>query len=345
MRFAIISVTEKGRILSEKIYDIFSEKHTVKRFCFEKNSDEFSEKFSDIYEVARKAFSENNALIFICSCGIAARSVAPLINSKVSDLAVIVIDDCGKFVIPILSGHIGGANRISEIIAENISAIPIITTATDVGGRFSPDSFAVANDLIITDINAAKSVAATVLHNEKIGIKSDYPYKNIPCEISENHPCRVGICISSDTSEKPFEVTLNLVPKNIVVGIGCKKNTPLCVIKEQVEKAFENAKIDVKRICAAATIDVKSEEAGLLEYCENTGIPLYTYTADDLMNVEGNFEKSEFVLQKIGADNVCERSAVKCSGGKLIIKKYAENGVTAAAAEMPVTLDFERRIL
>lgn len=345
MRFVIISVTEKGRILSEKIYDIFSEKHTVKRFCFEKNSDEFSEKFSDIYEVARKAFSENNALIFICSCGIAARSVAPLINSKVSDPAVIVIDDCGKFVIPILSGHIGGANRISEIIAENISAIPIITTATDVSRRFSPDSFAVANDLIITDINAAKSVAATVLHNEKIGIKSDYPYKNIPCEISENHPCRVGLCISSDTSEKPFEVTLNLVPKNIVVGIGCRKNTPFCVIKEQVEKAFESAKIDIKRICAAATINLKSKEMGLLEYCENTGIPLHTYTADELMNVKGDFEKSEFVLQKIGADNVCERSAVKCSGGKLIIKKYAENGVTAAAAEMPVTLDFERKIL
>lgn len=189
MRFAIISVTENGRLLSKKLHNFLNKDHAAKRFCFEKNSDEFSEKFSDIYEVARKAFSENNALIFICSCRIAVRSAAPLINSKISDLAVIVIDDCGKFVIPILSGHIGGANRIAEIIAENVGAVPIITTATDVGGRFSPDSFAAANGLIITDINAAKSVAAAVLNNEKIGIKSDYPYKNIPCEIVENSLC------------------------------------------------------------------------------------------------------------------------------------------------------------
>lgn len=173
----------------KKICNFLNKDHAAKRFCFEKNSDEFSEKISDIYEVARKAFSENNALIFICSCGIAVRSAAPLINSKISDPAVIVIDDFGKFVIPILSGHIGGANRIAEIIAENVGAVPIITTATDVGGRFSPDSFAAANGLIITDINAAKSVAAAVLNNEKIGIKSDYPYKNIPCEIVENSLC------------------------------------------------------------------------------------------------------------------------------------------------------------
>lgn len=345
MRFAVISVTENGRLLSKKICDFLNKKYTAKRFCFEKNSDEFSEKFSDIYEVAKITFAENNALIFVCSCGIAVRSVAKLIKSKVSDPAVIVIDDCGKFVIPVLSGHIGGANRIAEIIAENIGAIPIITTATDIGGRFSPDAFAAANRLIITDMNAAKSVAAAVLNNEKTGIKSDYPYKNIPREISENHSCRTGICISADACQKPFEITLNLIPKNIVVGIGCRKNTPFCVIKEQVEKTFESAKTYVNRVCAAATIDVKSEEAGLLEYCKNMGISLHTYTAGELMNVEGNFEKSEFVLQKTGADNVCERSAVKCSGGKLIIKKYAGYGVTVAAAEIPVMLDFEKRVL
>lgn len=345
MRFAIISVTEKGRLLSKKICDFLNKDHDAKRFCFEKHFDDFSESFSDIYEITEQVFSKNDALIFICSCGIAVRSTAPLIKSKVCDPAVIVIDDCGKFVIPVLSGHIGGANRISEIIAENIGAIPIITTATDVGGRFSPDSFAAANGLIITDINAAKSVASAVLNNEKIGIKSDYPYKNLPCEFDENFSCRAGICISADACKKPFEVTLNLVPKNIVLGIGCKKNTPFSTIKKQVEKAFDNAKIDVKRICAAATIDIKSEEAGLLEYCENTAISLHTYTADELMNVGGDFEESEFVLQKTGADNVCERSAVKCSGGRIIIKKFAENGVTVAAAEMPVIFDFEKRIL
>ncbi len=344
MRAAVISVTEKGRILSGRISGELSKKHVVKRFCFEKHSDEFSESFSDIFEAARKAFYDNDALIFICSCGIAVRSTAKLIKSKTEDPAVVVIDDCGRYVIPILSGHIGGANRIAEIIAENIGAISVITTATDSDGKFSPDLFAAANNLIICDINNAKEIAAAVLNNEKIGIKSDYPYKNPSCEISEKSVCRTGICISANTSQKPFDVTLNLVPKNIVVGIGCKKDTPCKTIKEQVEKAFLDAKISVKRICAAATINIKSEEKGLLEYCKSMGILMYTYTAGELMDTDGNFEVSDFVMLNTGADNVCERSAVRYSGGKLVISKFAGNGVTVAAAEIPVTLDFERKI-
>ncbi len=342
MRIAIISVTRNGCILSRKIYDFLIKNHTVKRFCFYKYSDEFSESFSDIYEVTRKRFFDDNALIFVCSCGIAVRSIAGLIQSKISDPAVIVIDDCGKYVIPILSGHIGRANRFAKIISENIGAIPVVTTATDIGGMFSPDSFAAANNLIISDMNNAKEIAAAVLNNEKIGIKSDYPYTNLPYEFAEKTSCRTGICVSADISERPFNITLNLVPKNIVLGIGCKKNTACDIIKEQVEQAFFYAKIDVERICTAATIDLKAEEKGLLEYCEKTGIFLNTYSADELMNVEGNFEKSDFVFRKTGTDNVCERSAVKCSDGELVIKKFAKNGVTVAAAEMPIKLDFER---
>lgn len=343
MKAAIISVTEKGRVLSQKIFDFLSEKHTVKRFCFDKHSDEFSESFSDIYSAAKEIFFSSDALIFVCSCGIAVRSIAPLIRSKTDDPAVIAVDDCGKFAVPVLSGHIGGANGVAEIIAESIGAIPVITTATDAGGRFSPDLFSAANNLIIEDMRAARIVAAAVLEGEKIGIKSDYEYINPPSEISEKTPCRTGIFISSDLTEKPFEITLKLIPKNIVVGIGCKKNTPYEIIKAQIEKTFEAAKTDIRRICAAATVSLKSDEAGLLEYCENTGISLHTYTAAELMSIDGDFESSEFVLQQTGADNVCERSAVKCSGGKLVIKKSAGNGVTVAAAEIPVILDFEKR--
>lgn len=343
MKAAIISVTEKGRVLSQKIFDFLSEKHRVKRFCFEKHSDELSESFSDIYSAVKNIFYDNDALIFVCSCGIAVRSTAALIRSKAVDPAVVVIDDSGKFAVSVLSGHIGGANRLAEIIGESIGAIPVITTATDVRGSFSPDSFAAANDLIIEDLNAAKIVAAAVLENEKIGIKSDYDYINPPGEISEKMPCRIGLCISSGAAEKPFEVTLNLIPKNIAVGIGCKKNTPSEIIKAHIERTFRAAGIDTRRICAAATADIKSGEAGLIEYCENAGILLHTYTAAELMSIDGAFGSSEFVLQQTGADNVCERSAVKCSGGKLVIKKTAGKGVTAAAAEIPVILDFEKR--
>lgn len=344
MKIAILSVTEKGRILSRKIGALFRGEHTVKRYCFHKYSDEHSERFSDIYAVTKKLFGENGALIFVCSCGIAVRAIAPLVRAKNVDPAVLVIDDCGKYAIPVLSGHLGGANRLAEIAAERLGAIPVITTATDGSGAFSPDLFASANQLLLSDLKAAKEIAAAVLNGEKIGLKSDYPFQNPPPEISEDTVCRTGIRVGETVSEKPFEITLNLVPKNIVLGIGCKKNTAFGEIKNQVEKAFSGAGLDLARIRAAATIDIKSEEKGLLEFCENAGITLYTYSAEELMSLTGKFNSSDFVRSRTGADNVCERSAVKCSGGRIVLPKFVGNGVTVAAAEIPVTLDFERKI-
>lgn len=344
MKISIISVTENGRLLSKIIFDHLKSDNTVKRFCFKKHGDEFAEIFSDIYKLTEEIFEVSDALIFICSCGIAVRSISPAVKSKLCDPAVLVIDDSGKYVIPILSGHIGGANQLAEAAAEKIGAIPVITTATDVRGKFSPDMFAKANGLIIADMNAAKEIAAAALDNETIGIRTDYPYKNLPPEISEDTSCRTGICVSGDDSQKPFDITLNLVPKNIVVGIGCKKGTSCEKIEEHISKTFAESEIDINRICAVSTIDIKSEEAGLLEYCRKNNFGFHTYTAAELMQAEGDFIRSDFVTEKTGADNVCERSAVLCSGGSLIIRKTAGNGITAAAAEIPITLDFERNI-
>lgn len=344
MTISIISFTEKGRILSQKISGIFSEEYGVKRYCFHKKQDENSEAFSDINELVFRIFYSSGALIFVCACGIAVRSIAPFIRSKATDPAVIVIDDCGSFVIPILSGHLGGANRLAEIIAEKTGAKAVITTATDIGGAFSPDSFAKANNLVITDLSAAKEIAAAVLDNEKIGLASDYECKNIPPEIAENTPCRTGICIASDTNKKPFEITLNLLPKNICIGIGCKRGTPCNKIETHIFDSLLCAGIDKRRLCCAATIDIKADEAGIIEFCKKNSLKLFTYTAEQLMSANGNFQKSDFVLSKTGTDNVCERSAV-LTGGRLIMPKMAVNGVTVAAAELPTEIDFEKRIL
>lgn len=344
MNASIISVTENGRILSRKICDALSEKHCIKRYCFHKSCDEAAVSFSDINSLAPDIFYNSEVLIFVCACGIAVRSIAPLIKSKTSDPAVLVIDDNGKFVIPILSGHLGGANRFAEIIAEKIGAVPVITTATDIGGKFSPDSFAKANNLITSDLTAAKEIAAAVLKGEKIGLISDYECINIPSDLAVNEQCRTGICVSTDTAKKPFAVTLNLVPKNIAIGIGCKRGTPCEVVEKLVSKCLGTASIDINRVRAVATIDIKADEKGLLKFCEKHGIKLFTYTAEELMSIDGIFTKSDFVLSQTGTDNVCERSVVK-HGGTLIMTKTAENGVTAAVGELPVTLDFAKEIL
>lgn len=344
MNVSIISVTENGRILSQKIYDCFSDRYSMERFCFHKNSDESAALFFDINSITEDAFFNSKVIIFVCACGIAVRSIAPYIKSKAVDPAVLVIDDKGSFVIPILSGHLGGANEFAKMVAEKIGAVAVITTATDIGGKFSPDSFAKANNLIINDLIAAKETAAAVLNNEKIGLESDYECKNIPLDFSTLKKCRVGICISADNLKNPFEVTLNLVPRNIVIGVGCKKGTACEVIEKQVSESLSAVGIDINRVFAVTTIDIKADEKGLLEFCEKYGIKLFTYTAEELMGINGNFTKSDFVLSKTGTDNVCERSVVK-HRGKLIMPKKSGNGVTVAAGEMSVSLDFAKEIL
>lgn len=344
MKIAIISVTEKGRLLSRKVAEYLDEDHTAERFCFHSHTDENAQTFDNVNELAAKLFSDCDALIFVCASGIAVRAAAPYIKSKTSDPAVIVIDDCGKFVIPILSGHLGGANRLAQIIAEKIGAVPVITTATDVGGKFSPDSFAKTNGLVISDMDAAKRIAAAVLDGENIGLLSEYPCENIPHGLCVGEACKTGIYIGTESGKKPFETTLFLAPKNIVVGIGCKRGTAFETIEAHVKACLEAAKISGERLCAASTIDIKSEEKGLLEFCEHHKIKLLTYSAEELMSVEGEFSSSDFVLKTTGTDNVCERSVVM-SGAGLIMPKTSGNGVTAALGELPVSIDFERKML
>lgn len=338
MSVAVISFTENGRKLSEIISAHLPD---VERFCFHKHSDKNAEAFDDLSSLTAEIFSKFDALVFLSSVGIAVRAVAPHLVSKTTDPAVVAVDDCRKFAVSVLSGHIGGANELSERIAEMIGAVPVITTATDSHGLFSPDVFAKKNGLVITDMGAAKAVAAALVNSEKVGFKCSYPHSEIADELTDSGSGKIGICISENANDKPFDTTLNMLPKNIVVGIGCKKYTPCGAITKHIMSVFSENVLDIRRLSAVATIDIKADETGLIEFCEKFGLPLKTYTADELMSAQGDFTHSDFVEKTTGADNVCERAAV-CAGGKLMIRKSAENGITAAVAELPVYIDFEK---
>lgn len=343
MNISIISLTEKGRVLSGKTADFLGNSHNVRRYCFRKHTDNSAETFDNLSGLIGKIFNMTDGIIFICACGIAVRTISPYIATKTSDPAVIVIDDSGKFVIPVLSGHIGGANCLAEILAGELKAVPVITTATDTGGKFSPDSFAMENSLVIKDIEVSKIIASEILDNKKIGLISDCKYKNIPHEITLNKKEHTGIYIGI-RGIKPFPVTLQLIPKNIIVGVGCKRGTPCEIIEKRINESLISAGISPERIAGLATIDIKSDETGIIEYCKKNKLIPEFYTAEELMAVSGEFTVSDFVLKTTGTDNVCERCAVK-SGGKLIMRKNSGCGVTVAVAEKDLIIDFERKIL
>lgn len=340
MKAAVFSVTQRGAELSERIAAALSPRWEVTRYCFERYPADDAVPFGNLPQKVAEVLPDSDALVFVCACGIAVRAIAPMIRSKQTDPAVVVLDDCGKFAVSLLSGHIGGANRLTEMIAEAVGAQAVVTTATDTGRKFSPDCFAAANGLYFEDFSAAKEIAAAVLRGEKISLNSDIECVNIPTEIICEKTGKYGIRISGEMSEKPFGITLNLAPKNIVLGVGCRKNADYSALKSLLEGALSPTQI--KRIREVATIDRKAQEPCILKLCETLEVPLKTYTAEQLSEVPGSFSASEFVEKTVGVGNVCERSAA-LGGNTLIIGKTAANGVTVAAAERNVLIDFSRK--
>ena len=283
-------------------------------------------------------FAENDALIFIGACGIAVRAVAPYVKSKTTDPAVIVIDDQGKYVIPVLSGHIGGANKLAEQIASKFGAAAVITTATDGAGKFSCDSWAVRNDCAISSMETAKKVSAAILKND-IPIVSDYKLpSSLPSGLYPGETGDIGIYIGIH-DKLPFKSTLGLVPRILTLGIGCRKGTAKEHLMSVIKTVFATNSLDIRAVGRIASIDVKKGEEGLLSCAHELNAEMVFYTAPELNALDGDFDESAFVKKTVGTGNVCERSAA-LAGGKLIVKKTMMDGVTVAVAEKDWRIEF-----
>ena len=276
-------------------------------------------------------FNNVDAMVFVGSVGIAVREIAPHVRDKATDPAVISIDELGRFSVPLLSGHIGGAKALALDLANALGATPVITTATDINKKFSVDTWAAHKGLVIASLSRAKAVSAAILEQD-VPLKSDYPIvTNLPGGVVLADSGDVGIRISVFKDE-PYKQTLRLIPKILHLGIGCRKGTPVETIREAVDEVLLEHNIDQRAIKCAASIDLKAEEAGLLQYCGEQKLPVTFYTAEELKAVPGEFTTSAFVQSITGVDNVCERAAL-IGAEKLIVKKAARNGVTVALAE------------
>ena len=312
-------------------------------FCFSDSGAELAERISALlglekYCIHRRIphdigvlFQDNEALIFIGACGIAVRSIAPFIKSKTTDPAVIVIDDQARYVIPILSGHIGGANNLAGKIAEHLGAEAVITTATDLSGKFSCDSWAVQNNCAISSMEVAKKVSAAILRKD-ISIASEYqlPYL-LPKGLVPASSGEIGIYLGVHVRE-PFKATLRLIPRTLILGIGCRRGIESRYLLDHVKSVLSDSGLDIRGVGKIASIDLKNDEAALISLAQELDAELEFFSADELNAAEGTFDESAFVKNMVGTGNVCARSAV-CAGGKLIIGKRVMEGVTVAVAE------------
>ena len=305
---------------------------------------------------AGKKFADSDALIFIGATGIAVRSIAPYVASMNSDPAVLVIDECGHFVISLLSGHLGGANELALKVAEILHAVPVVTTATDLHHRFAVDVFAKKNNCSIFNMKAAKEVSAALLAGRRVGFYSEFPVEGElpdglllcdecgnpvrPAEDDTEPEC--GVAVTVHTSCQPFASTTQVVPKCLTLGVGCRKGKDAGGIAEAAQKILDRSELYREAFEQIASIDLKKEEQGILSLSHDWQIPFRTYTENELKQVPGEFTPSPFVKKITGVDNVCERSAVFASGnGSLLQKKNGENGVTTAVAAREWRIHFE----
>lgn len=277
-------------------------------------------------------------LVFIGSTGMAVRGIAPWVRDKKTDPGVLVIDEGGTYVISLLSGHIGGANALTRQVAQALGAQAIVTTATDIEGKFSVDTWATEQGLHIESFPLAKAVSAAILEGN-VPIFSERPLPDpLPQGLTRGNTGALGIYVGVHTAA-PFAQTLTLTPKVLRLGLGCRRGTPKEAIAQAVETVLRQARLDPSAIGAAASIDLKADEPGLLSYCREAGIPVHFYSAEALRAVPGTFTPSAFVSSVTGVDNVCERAAA-LGGGTVIVKKTACQGVTVAVAEKDWEVSF-----
>ena len=320
---AVLAFTDRGKRLAAKLSEKLQGECDVTLF----------DNSGSAKDYLKENFAEKDTFVFICAAGIAVRLIAPLIKSKDVDPAVIVMDEFGQYVIPILSGHLGGANEAGERIASLMGATLVLTTATDINEKFAVDVWSKYAGCKIIDVSCIKTVSAAILRGEKVGFESGFPFEGkVPKELTLD-AADLGICVSLSDKLKPFPTTFNMVPKIVTIGIGCRKNTSVEQFEKFVLGILEENKVSIHAIEKIASIDIKKYEKCILAFSDKYQIPFVTYSAEELSEAKGDFEASEFVKSVTGVDNICERSAcLGSAGGRRILSKTSGGGVTCALA-------------
>ncbi len=340
MNISVISFTKNGNALAQKLKEKLERDETA---------------VVDLYRDVTldpwvgEQFAAGRPIVFIGACGIAVRAIAPHLKSKLKDPPVLVMDEKGQFVIPLVSGHVGGANVLAAQIAACMDAVPVITTATDLNGCLAVDLFAKENQLRILKKEGIAAVSGKLLSGEQVtvsiegmepaGTKTDSGHPKEPempkglilCDYPPTEA--VDIVISGDEAELKKAVC-PLKPKEYALGIGCRKGKSVADLEEFCRTVLEREGLSFEDVFALASIEEKKQEEGICRLAEIQRIPYRTFSAADLKAAEGEFHGSAFVEEQMGVDNVCERAAVSACGGdgRLVLEKQAKDGMTLAIA-------------
>lgn len=301
----------------------------------------------------KSIYKQHDGLIFIMATGIVVRSLDGLLEHKSKDPAVLVMDENGSFIIPLLSGHLGGGNEMAQRLATRLKATPVITTASDIQGKMAVDMLAKKLGFAFEDFTAATKVSGKIVNDEVVSVFTEIPlpqwvekfFPVVLCDQDQlikksryhsEEPSEGAILVSSRNLGKPpgpeKDSVIQLYPKNLILGLGARKN----IATDHVEKSIKEVLIEfgysALSIKHFATVDIKKEEPGILQGIKEFNRPLKIVTREAIKAVEGDFDGSDFVKESIGVRAVAEPAAYLTSGkdGEFIFGKRKINGLTIA---------------
>ena len=334
MNYHIISFTQSGFLLAKRIKLLLTsqkEKKEEMSLSFCSKSVEVEDGSDDCKKVklddwVKAYFRSGNCLIFTGSCGIAVRSIAPYLQSKKSDPAVLAVDEKGKFVIPLLSGHIGGANEAARKLAQLLGAQTVITTASDVNCLPAIDEFAARNNLLINDMSLAKEFASLFLEHSRqastsLSLKKDTPLPRFSLSVYIK------------------KYILNLIPRCLILGLGCKKGKDPDELESFVRAVFTEHNLDLRALKKIVSIDLKQDEKALVRLAQTLSLTFETFSSAQLNAIDHEVSHSDFVSSVTGTDNVCERAVYAGGADEILISKRAFNGMTLSVGIQKVSLE------
>lgn len=333
-KISILAITKNGINIGLELKKIFPywEVFAPKKFTTNlKDIVWFEEPTS---EKIMRLFKESQGLICLFSLGAVIRLISPYLADKKTDPAVIVIDDKKKFVISVLSGHIGGANELTQKIAEKIGAIPVITTAADVNKTIPVDL--VGKDLgwIIDDDSTVTKVSAFMVNQEKIGVlqecgeqnwwKQELP-KNVKrfddLENMKKSDCKGFLIISDRLLEGDYlNNAVVYRPPTLVVGVGLHWNTTKDEIKRGLFSVLKNFNLSEKSIATLVSIKKPKDVKGLIELGKEMKVSVEYVNREDLAGIDTP-NPSQTVNAFEGTPSVSEAAAIRISKGELIVEK------------------------
>ena len=329
----VLAITKNGIKIGENLKKLFPDWSIFAPLKLSNENTEivwYSEPTTDkIVEL----FKNNNALICLFSLGAVIRLIAPHLKDKKTDPAVIVIDDKTNFVISVLSGHIGGANELTEEIAEKLGALPVITTAADVNKTIAVDLVGREFNWKIDDDSTVTKISAHMVNEEPIGILQEAGeknwYKNLPKNVMiydnmgdlKKSNSKAHLIISDKIIDD--EISNESViyrPPSLVIGIGLHWDTTKETIREGIDHCLEKFKLSSKSIAKLVSIKKPQDVQGLIDLGEEMGIPIEYVNREDLAEISAP-NPSETVKAFEGTASVSEAAAIKVSGGELIVEK------------------------